>query len=129
MQAQRRVRTLPGIVATAAAAALLAGTLLDIAGAAGAISPPPGTASYVLIAAGIAAACAVVLLRVLSARRSDRSDRRITIAELAMIGVLLGAWMLRGHREVPPDMPLVAAQVLAIIGLAFAARARRRMEP
>jgi Mn2+/Fe2+ NRAMP family transporter len=129
MQAQRRVRTLPGIVGTAAAAALLAGTLLDIAGVAGAISPPPGTASYVLIAAGIAAACAVVLLRVLSARRSDRSDRRITITELAMIGVLLGAWMLRGHREVPPDMPLVAAQVLAIIGLAFAARARRRMEP
>ncbi|HEX2166014.1 MAG TPA: hypothetical protein VHG09_02140 [Longimicrobiales bacterium] len=88
--------------------------------------------SYVLAGAGIAAACLSALFLMLGRRAAvppvrgavstspdsdaparDRPGRAGVGAQLLAIAILLGAWLLRGHAEIPPDMPLVAAEAVA----------------
>lgn len=84
----------------------------DVLGALGFLPawwPPVG---YVLVAGGVTAACLAVLLHMLSAPRVARSVSR-TAGTLFAIGILLGAWLLRGDAEIEPDPPLVVAEVAA----------------
>lgn len=117
--------------------------LWDVLGAAGVLPPWWPPVSHVLIGAGAAAACLAVLFVTLTARRappaaaaddraatasarhgSDRdhaaaSARRGSAGQLLAIGILLVGWVLRGHAEVPPDTPIVVAQVAAAALYAF----------
>jgi hypothetical protein len=105
---------------TAAAAVALAGaTVWDLARLARVQVWP--AVSYVLTAAAIGAACAGVLLRVLT-RRPARARNTI---ELAVIGLVLLAWWLRGHPAIPADPPLVGAEFLAALVLGGSAGFRR----
>jgi hypothetical protein len=106
------------------------GALWDLAGMLGTLPPwwpPPG---YVLIAFGIAATCIAVLLRVLLTPRGAPTHPGITLLELAAVGVLIGALILRGDAEVRPDPPLVIAQLAACVAIFSAlplrSRGRRR---
>jgi drug/metabolite transporter (DMT)-like permease len=112
-------------IAGAVAAALGAAVLCDVAGSAGALPPGWPTVSYVLVAVAIAGTSAAVLSRVLHTRSGADSRPLVTLLELAAAGLLLGSWLLRGHREIPPDRPLIAAQVVAALLLAAAAWRRR----
>lgn len=99
----------------------------DVLGTAGLLPAWWPPVSYVLAALAIAAACLAALLVMLTARTSGRAvghgpggdgtprvrARVGTGGQLLAIGILLIAWMLRGHAEIPPDAPLVAAEVLA----------------
>jgi hypothetical protein len=106
--------------------------LWDVLGALGALPAWWPPVSYVLAGAGIVAACLAVLFAILAARRGSRvmqdtlppadigpggaapaGTRTPTGGQLLAIGILLGVWLLRGDAEIPPDLPLVAAEVLA----------------
>lgn len=71
--------------------------------------------SHALVAAGVAAASIAILVRTLQRRRGTPHDSRATAVELVAVGLFLGAWLLRGHAEIPPDPPLVAAQLVALL--------------
>jgi hypothetical protein len=92
---------------------IAAATAWDIAGTAASVPAWWHVASYITIAAGAVLACGVVLLRTFARPRPAGETRRLA-ADLFAIGLLLLAWVLRGHHEVPPDAPLVGAQVLAL---------------
>jgi uncharacterized membrane protein len=113
--------------------------LWDVLGAAGALPPWWPPVSHVLIGAGSAAACLAVLVVTLSTRRRPRppdgagddraaaaSARRGSAGQLLAIGILLVGWVLRGHAEIPPDTPIVAAEVAAAALYAFTALRRAR---
>lgn len=94
----------------------------DLLGTSGVLPPWWPPVSYVLAALGIAAACTAALLFMLAAHRrvpardaaAHPARRRSSMGgQLLAIGILLGAWILRGDAEIPPDLPLVAAEVLA----------------
>jgi hypothetical protein len=108
-----------------AAVTLGAAIAWDLAGGAGALADHWPVVSHALIAVAIAAGTSAVLIRVLRTRTGSASRPLITLTELAATGALLGAWMLRGHREIPPDPPLVALQVVAAFAWAGAAWRRR----
>jgi len=132
MQATRAVDWLRRGAVAVAVTTLIAGTLADAAAHVLGADPPPSriaAASYALLATGIAAGCLGVLLRLLAepALRPLPGRRRTALLELAAIGVLLGSLVLRGHAEIPPDAPLIGAQVLALSGLAIAEWTRRRI--
>jgi MYXO-CTERM domain-containing protein len=85
--------------------------------------------SYALLALGAATACLAVLLRMLGSRRRAAGETRRTAAALFGIGIVLLAWLLRGHAEVPPDPPLIVAQAIGVGLLALLALAARRRPP
>lgn len=90
----------------------------DVLGTAGALPPWWPPVSYVLLAAGIAAACVSVLLIMLTRSRTPVTRRQQAGQMLAM-GILIVGWLLRGHAEIPPDMPIVAVEVVAAALFAF----------
>lgn len=105
----------------------------DVMGTAGVLPPWWPPVSYVLAAAGVAAACLAVLAATLLQRWPRASgvtpagapvlDRTRTAGQLFAIGVLLTGWILRGDAEIPPDVPLVAASVIgAVLYAAFTLR-------
>jgi hypothetical protein len=97
----------------------------DVLGAFGVLPawwPPVG---YVLVAAGVTAACLGVLLHILTAPRAARSVAR-TAGTLLVIGILLGTWLLRGDAEIEPDPPLVVAEAAAAALYAALPLLRRR---
>jgi uncharacterized membrane protein len=111
----------------------------DLAGTVGLLPAWWPPVSWYLIGAGIATACVAALLGILSGRRGrHRADAGPASAEAAAarrpgprigmqllaIGVLLAAWLLRGHAEIPPDAPIVAAEVASAALYAFASRRR-----
>jgi hypothetical protein len=119
----------PGALLRAAACATAAflgvGVLWDLAGKLVPVPPWWPAVSYSLIGLGTGLACVAVLLRTLLRRgRAPREARRMTV-ELLAIGVVLLAWSLRGHAEVVPDAPLVAAQAVGALLLGAVALARR----
>lgn len=87
--------------------------------------------SYVLVGVGVAVGCLGVLLHLLGAGRPGRSRPaeppgparpagvRLETGgaglRLFALGLALGAWLLRGHPEVPADPPLVVAEALAAV--------------
>jgi hypothetical protein len=85
--------------------------LWDVAGAVGLLPPWWPPVSWVCAAAGMAAGCAAVLIDVLGARRGLRAAD--AGGRLLALGILLGAWLLRGDAEIAPELPIVAAEVLA----------------
>ena len=104
--------------------------LWDILGVAGALPPWWPPVSYGLVGAGVAAACLSVLFVTLTARRHPQSTavddraaapgtRRGSAGQLLATGILLTGWILRGHAEIPPDVPIVAAQVAGAALYAF----------
>jgi uncharacterized membrane protein len=95
------------------------------------IPPSPAAAlSWLLLAVGIAIACCVLLARVLQRNRWQpahvRTLRLGVVLELLAVGMLLGSLILRGQREIPPDPPLLMAQVLALLFVAAADQLRAR---
>jgi hypothetical protein len=117
---ERRVG-LSHAVVLAAAAPLAVATVLDLtAMAAGADVPPARIAaiSWACLALGIGAGTIMTLLRVM--HRADwqgdaaRRLRRSTLTVLVGLGLAIGVLMLRGHPEIPPDPPLLGAQVIAL---------------
>lgn len=119
----------------------------DLLGTAGIFPPWWPPVGYVLAALGIAAACLSALLAMLTERWIARAATpaaprgpsdgaavapppartRAVGAQLFATGILLIAWLLRGHAEIPPDPPLVAAEVLAAALYAvFSRRGRTR---
>jgi hypothetical protein len=134
MQERRGIRQVRIGAAWLAGGAFVVATLWDAGSflTGGATTPSAGAAfSHTLIAAGIAAGCAATFIRVLQ-RSSTQPDaaaalRRITALELAAIGVMLAVLVVRGHREIPPDPPLIAAQLGALLALGLAERLRRRV--
>jgi hypothetical protein len=127
MQAGRARITALRIASGAAAVALGAAIVWDLAGTAGALRDRWPVASHALLAAAIAAATTAVLIRVLRTRTGSASRPLITLTELAATGALLGAWLLRGHPEIPPDPPLIAVQLAAAFAWAGAAWRRRAL--
>jgi tungstate transport system substrate-binding protein len=118
-----------------ALAFLVFAPLWDVLGWSGALPAWWPPVSYVMIAAGIAAGCLAVLVRTLQRRVRVRGERatyaggrgaRGTLLELVAMGLLLGAWILRGDAEIPPDPPLVVAGLIALAVLAVAVRLRMR---
>ena len=97
--------------------------LWDILGASGVLAPWWPPIGYVLVGAGIVAACLEVLAGMLSTPRGARSAPR-TAGRLLAIGILLGTWIVRGDAEIEPDLPIVVAQAFA--ALLYAALAVRR---
>jgi hypothetical protein len=97
----------------------------DVAGTCALLPPWWPPVSHVLIGLGVGAGCLAVLLRLLLLPRTA-SSRHPTLLELGALGLLLGAWLLRGDAEVVPDPPLVGTQVVALALLAAAAWLRRR---
>jgi hypothetical protein len=114
-------------VATAGAAAFLTvAAIWDVAGAFGWLPRWWPPVSHALVAAGVAAASIAILVRTLQRRRGTAYDSRATGVELVAVGVFLGAWLLRGHADIPPDSPLVAAQLVALLLFVGAGWWRRR---
>jgi hypothetical protein len=116
--------TLLRAAACATAAFLGVGVVWDLAGQLVPVSPWWPAVSYSLIGLGTALACVSVLLRMLRRGRAPRETRRMAV-ELLAIGVVLLAWSLRGHAEVVPDSPLVAAQAVGALLLGAVALTRR----
>jgi uncharacterized membrane protein len=114
-------------IALLAFAVLAAAALVDVTGTLGVLSGGWPRISHALTVAGLAAGLIAVLLRVLTGRRGARRARRATTLELIALGVLLGAWRLRGHPAIPPDPPLLGAALIALLLLAVAAAWRRRL--
>jgi hypothetical protein len=106
-------------------------TLIDVASRLGSPQLPRSAAaavSWTLIAAGIGLGCVVLMLRILQRNRWPaglvRPLRRSIALELIAIGLMLGSLVLRGHREIPPDPPLLAAQLIGLALLLAALRIR-----
>lgn len=102
---------------------ILTAVLWDVTGSVGILPPWWPPVSWALVALGIAAGCAGVLLDMLGARRGGRAVG--AGVRLLALGILLGAWLLRGHAEIVPELPIVAAEVIAA-ALHSAAGLRRR---
>lgn len=119
---ERMLNGAPTAVRRAAAACagafLGAGAIWDVAGVFGWLGRWWPPVSHALVAAGVAAACVAILVRTLQRRQRVSSGSRATALELLAVGVFLGAWLLRGHAEIPPDPPLIAAQLGALLLLA-----------
>jgi peptidoglycan/LPS O-acetylase OafA/YrhL len=81
----------------------------------------PGV-THTLLAVGIGSGCGAVLLRMLQRRRTEPRPAG-TIAAIVALGLLLAVWLLRGHPGIPPDGPLIGAQ---LFGLALCLYAVRR---
>jgi uncharacterized membrane protein len=116
-----------GAIALLAFGMLGCAVIVDTAGTVGLLSGGWPRISHGLTAAGLAAGLIAVLLRVLTGRRGARRARRTTALELIALGLILGAWRLRGHPAIPPDPPLLGAAVIALLLLAAAAWWRRRL--
>lgn len=86
--------------------------LWDLAGAMVLAPPWWPLVSHATAAAGIASGCAAVLLRLFD-RRLRRRRSRGTPLQLIALGLMLLAWLLRGHRGIPADPPIVAAEAAA----------------
>jgi hypothetical protein len=114
------------VLALLAFGVLACAVIVDTAGALGLLSGGWPRLSHGLTAAGLAAGLIAVLLRVLTDRRGVRGARRTTALELIALGLILGAWRLRGHAAIPPDRPLAGAALLGLLLLAFAAWLRVR---
>jgi hypothetical protein len=110
---------------TVAHVLLSAAALWDVAGAAFAVPPWWPTLSHVAIAVGIAAACVGVLLHLLGTRTETRARGR-TALRLLLTGMIIGAWLLRGHPEIPPDLPIIATELIVAVLLVLA---RYRAKP
>jgi hypothetical protein len=126
--AGRRVKGLAGGVSRLGLLVLAVAAVWDVAGA---LRLPPEwwpQASHAMVGAGVAIVCVAVFLRVMQRRRGVPGDTRATALELAGAGLFLGAWLLRGHREIPPDPPLVVGQVTGFMLIALAAWWRRRRD-
>jgi hypothetical protein len=88
--------------------------------------------SYGLAGAAILTGCVAVLVTLFTTRRVPRAAPGApptaapphTGSQLIAIGILLAAWLLRGHAEIPPDAPLIAAEVFA--AALYAVITRRR---
>jgi hypothetical protein len=102
----------PRVLGSAAAALLAAAAAWDGVGALAAVPPWWPVPGYVGIGAGVALGCVGIMVHVLTTRREHRA-RRITALRLVALGVLLGAWLLRGHHEIPADPPVIVAQLAA----------------
>ena len=108
--------------------------LWDVLGTLDVLPPWWPPVSYSMAGMGIAAATLAVLFHVLGTRRYRAglegapapTGRVRTGGELAAAGILLAAWLLRGDAEIPPDVPLVAAEVVAAVVYAIAAVRWRR---
>ena len=107
--------------------------LWDVLGLLDALPPWWPPVSYVMAGIGVAAASLAALFHILGARRQRSgpaapapTDRTRTGGELAAAGILLAAWVLRGDAEIPPDVPLVAAEGLAAVLYAIVAVRWRR---
>jgi peptidoglycan/LPS O-acetylase OafA/YrhL len=70
------------------------------------------TITYGGIFAGIGLGCVALAIRLLARHRSEPRPRG-ALLQLVALGLALGAWLLRGHPEIPADPPLVVAQALA----------------
>jgi hypothetical protein len=101
-------------VAAYAVSLLATGAAWDVAGSFHALPPWWPTVSYVCVAAGSAAALIALLIRIFTAPRAARAPRR-TLLQLVSLGVVVGAWGLRGDAEIPTDPPLVYAQLVGVI--------------
>lgn len=108
--------------------------LWDVLGLLDALPPWWPPVSYVMAGVGVAAASLAVLFDILGTRRQRSGPgavpaptaRRRTGGQLAAAGILLAAWILRGDAEIPPDVPLVAAEVLAAVVYAIVSVRWRR---
>lgn len=98
-------------LATMGVALVCAAAIADVIGALAALPGAWPVFSHTSAAAGAALTCVHLLLAILSRRAS----RRVIIAGLAGTGILLLAWVLRGHPEIPPDPPLVAAEAASAL--------------
>jgi hypothetical protein len=117
----------------------------DAAGYAGLLPPWWPPVSYVMIGFGIAFGSIGVLSRTLQRRRASRQSgagavrterhtpeavgvayapARGAALELLAIGLFLAAWLLRGDAEIPPDPPLITAQLIAMVGVVLPALRR-----
>lgn len=106
--------------------------LWDVLGLLDALPPWWPPVSYVLAGAGVAAASLAVLFDILGTRRPrgpgaapPPTGRARAGGQLAAAGILLTAWVLRGDAEIPPDAPLVAAEVVAAVIYAIVSVRRR----
>jgi uncharacterized membrane protein len=81
--------------------------------------------SYAAAAIAVIAGCAALLLRMF-ARRSGEARPHGVARQLGAVGLVLGAWLLRGHPEIPPDPPLIAATLVAALLYALPLITRRR---
>lgn len=70
--------------------------------------------SYAGLAGAVAIGCIALLMQLFTRRRGEPKPRGSGM-QLSAIGLLLGAWLLRGHAEIPPDPPLIAAAVVAAL--------------
>ncbi|HSJ25477.1 MAG TPA: hypothetical protein VK929_12440 [Longimicrobiales bacterium] len=133
MQASGGLSAVPHLLGVSAAFAFAGGTLLDVIIIVSGRGVPPSSwalASYAVLAVGIVLGCAGVFVHVLQRRRDapdSRRNRWISALALAGIGLILSALMLRGHYHIPPDPPLIGAQILATLGYAGALRLRQRV--
>lgn len=107
-----RRRPAARVLGTTAAALLAAAAAWDAVGALAAVPPWWPVPGYVGIGAGVALGCVAIGTHVLTTRREHRA-RRSTALRLVALGVLLGAWLLRGHHEIPADPPVIVAQLAA----------------
>lgn len=123
MAAMTRVRRGAGAVA---ALLLAAAALWDLVGVAGVLPDGWPRLSHALAGAGIAAACVAIFIRTLQRRRGVPGGSGATAVQLLAVGLFLAARTLRGHAEIPPDPPIVGAQVAALGLLALSAWLRRR---
>jgi uncharacterized membrane protein len=123
-----RLHDVPG---TLAAALLVAAPVLDVLGLASGRSGVSAVGALALgagtIAGVVAAAAGLAPYVALPPRWRDRrrAARHAAAALFALALCALARWV-RGHHEVPPDPPIVAAEcVAAAIVLATSIRARR----
>lgn len=110
----------------AALAYLAAGVCWDVAGSFRLLPPWWPPVGYALLALGIAAFCMGLLVRILQTPRGSPTRPLLTLLELAAVGVVLAALVLRGDAEIPADPPLVVAEVVACAVLLLPVAARRR---
>jgi uncharacterized membrane protein len=105
----------PGYRAWRAALGLtVAAVTWDLAGL---IAPVPtwwSAVSYGAFAGVVTIGCIALLLQLFARRRGEPKPRG-SVMQFVAIGLLLGAWLLRGHPEIPPDPPLLAAAVAAAL--------------
>ena len=108
----------------ACAAAAAAAAVIDLVAASALLPPSTSVLSYFILAAVTVAGSIITLLRMLRAPRRER-PRGIALT-LAATGLILLAWLLRAHPEIPPDPPLIAAELMAALLLGGALWRQRR---
>jgi hypothetical protein len=121
MQESRNLSVLAAGGSLAAAAAALLAASADLgAWLLHSPAPPftPARWTHVLMGGAIAVTCISAACGILSGAR----QRGPTAVQLLAAGLLLAAWRLRGHPTIPPDPPLIAAEVLGAVMLLAAQR-------